>query len=86
MDYKGAFGSERGKSAADEKHATGREHADDLGARMGGVGERADEVKDGAKAEGAAKRTQSLHGRVIERREEEDESGFAETFDGQFRR
>ena len=82
----GAFGSERRQRAAHEQHAAGREHADHLGARVGGIGERADEIEDGAEAERAAKRPQGLHGRVIERREEEDEAGLAQAFDGQFGR
>ena len=86
VDDEGASGAERGKSAANEQDAAGSEYANDLGARVGGVGERAAEIEDGAEAERAAKRTESLHGRVIKRREEKDEAGFAETFDGQFRR
>ena len=39
--------SERNQGAAEQKHLAGGEHADDLGARAGGVGERAAEVKDG---------------------------------------
>ena len=54
--------------------------------RVGRVGERTDQVEDCPEAECAAKRAQSLHGRVIERREEKDEACFAETFDGEFRR
>ena len=86
VDNERAPGAERRQRAADEKNAAGSEHPDDLRARVGRIGERADQVEDGAKAERAAKRTESLHGRVIERREEEDEAGFAQTFDGQLRR
>ena len=38
--------------------------AHDLGAGAGGIGERADDVEDGAHAEGAADRHDGLHGRV----------------------
>ena len=83
VDHEGAPGSERRERAADEQNAAGSENANDLSARVGRIGERTNEVEDGAEAERAAQRSESLHGRVIKRREEKDEAGFAETFDGQ---
>ena len=41
------------------------------------------EIEDGAETESAAQRAERLHRRVIERRIEEDEAGFAQAFDGQ---
>ena len=83
VDDEGAFGAERCQSSAHQQNLAGREYANDLRARAGGVGERADEIEDGPEAERAAQRPQSLHGRVIERREEEDEAGLAQALDGQ---
>ena len=60
VDDEGAPCAERGEGAADEKHAAGSEHSNDLGARVGGIGERTDEVEDGAKAECAAKRAEAF--------------------------
>ena len=86
VDDEGALGAECQKRAADEKNAAGCEHSDDLDAGVRGIGERAAEVEDGAEAERAAQGAEGLHGRVIERRVEEDEAGFAQAFDGEFRR
>ena len=83
VDDEGALGAERDQRAADEENAAGREDANDLIACVGRVGERTDEVEDGAKAESAAQGAERLHGRVIERRVEKDEAGFAQAFDGQ---
>ncbi len=52
--------------------------AHDLCGGSGGVGERADEMKDGADAEGAADGHDGLHGRVQRWRVEEGEAMFAE--------
>ena len=86
MHDKGALRSERQKCAADEKNAAGCEYTDDLDAGVRGVGERAAEVENGAEAEGAAQRAERLHRRVIERRVEKDEAGFAQAFNGEFGR
>src|SRR5271154_5058825 len=53
-------------------------YADDLRGGSGGVGERADEMKDGADAEGAADGHDGLHGRVERGCVEEGEAMFAE--------
>ena len=86
MDDEGAPRSKSQERPADEKNAAGREDADDLGAGVGGIGERAAEVEDGAESEGTAQGAECLHRGVIERRVEEDEAGFAQAFDGEFRR
>ncbi len=52
--------------------------AHDLGGGSGGVGERADEMEDGADAEGAADGHDGLHGRVQRGGVEEGEAMFAE--------
>jgi len=86
MDDEGAPGSERGERASDEQDAAGSKDSDDLRARVGGIGEWTDEIEDGAEAKRATERTEGFHGRVIERREEEDEACFAKTLDSQLRR
>ena len=85
MDDEGAFGSESGERAAHQKNATGSKHADDLSARAGWVGQGTAEIENGAEAQSAAQWPQSFHGRMVERREEEDEAGLAKALDGQLR-
>jgi hypothetical protein len=85
VDDEGSLCSERGQRATHQKNATGREYADDLIARAGRVGQRANQIKNRTEAKRATQRPQSLHGRVIKRREEEDEAGLAKALDGQLR-
>lgn len=83
VNDEGAASAEGEQGAADEEDAAGGEDADDLDAGLSGVGERSDEIEDGAEAEGAAEGAEGFHGGVVEGREEEDESGFAEALDGE---
>ena len=85
MHDKGPLGSQRRQRAAHQQHLAGRQHADHLRPRAGRVGQRPAEVEDGPKSQRAAQRPHSLHGRVIERRKEEHESGLAQALDGQLR-
>ena len=82
MDDECALGAQGREGTADEQDAARGEHANDLVAGSGRVGERSAEVEDGAKAQGAAQRPHGLHGGVVERREEEHESGGAQAFGG----
>jgi hypothetical protein len=86
MNHEGAPGSERSERAADEQNAAGGEDSHHLRACVGGIRKRTDEIEDGAEAKRAAERSKGFHGRVIDRREEEDEACLAETFDGHLRR
>jgi hypothetical protein len=80
VDDEGALGVELDQSAGHEQHAAGREHADDLVARSGRVGERAAEVEDGAEAEGAAQGADGPSSPGGRGRVEEHEAGFAQAF------
>ncbi len=85
MDDESAASTEGCKGSSYEKDAAGSEDANDLVACLGGIGERAAEVEDGAEAEGATEGAEDLYGGMVEGGIEEHEVGFAKTLGGEFR-
>ena len=78
VDDEGVAGAEQGHGFGDERDEVRGVDAHDLGGGSGGVGERAEEIEDGADAEGAADGHDGLHGRMQRWRVEEGEAMFAE--------
>ena len=64
MDDEGVAGAEQTHGLGDDRNEVRGVDAHDLRAGAGGIGERANQVEDGADAEGAAHRHDGLHGRV----------------------
>ena len=68
--------TERRRHALGDARVSNTEH---LRARPGRVGERTEDVKDGANADLAAERRRKLHRRMVGRREHETEAGLLQT-------
>jgi len=71
VDHHGVLGTQALQSAHLDAHQIGMEHAHQDVGRAGRVGERAQDVEDGAHAQLAAHRRHVFHGRVVVGREHE---------------
>ncbi len=82
VNYEGVAGVEQGHRLGDEWDGVWSVDAHDLRGGSGGVGEGAEEVEDGADAEGSADWHDGLHGGVQRGRMEEGESVPAQSGGG----
>ena len=71
MDDQDVFGAEQAQHLGKRPHPFGREDADHLTLGAGGVGEGAEQVEDGAKAEFPPYRASESHGGVVRHGEQE---------------
>ena len=78
VDYEGVAGVEEGHGLGGEGDEMGGVDSHDLRGGSGGVGEWADEMEDGADAEGSADRHDGLHCGMERGGVEEGEAMFAE--------
>ena len=78
VDYEGVTGVEEGHGLSGEGNKVGGVDSHDLSGGSGGIGERADEVEDGADAQGSADRHDGFHGGMECGGVEEGEAMLAE--------
>ena len=83
VDDEGLAGAEQGEGIGDELDQPRRVDADDLARGSGGVGERTQQVEDGAHAELLAHGHDGGHGGVVGGRGKEGEAVAAQGFGGQ---
>ena len=82
VDDERVAGAEEGEGFGDDGNEVGGVDADHLRGCCGGVGKRAEEVEDGADAEGTAERHDGAHEGMVRGRMEEGEAVVAEGFGG----
>jgi hypothetical protein len=75
-DHHGALGAQLAQHARLDAHQIGMEHAHQHRRRAGRIGQRAEDVEDGAHAHLAAHRRDHLHRRMMDRREHEADAGL----------
>ncbi len=78
VDDEASLAAEVPEHGGEDRRQGGIVHADELVARAGGVGQRAEQVEDGADADLAPRADGELHRLVEHRRVEESDPGFAQ--------
>ena len=85
MHHKSPFRPQRRQSPPHQQHLARRQHANHLRPRSGRVGERPTEVENRPEPQRPAQRSQDLHSRVIQRRQQEHKPRLAQARGRQLR-